>query len=138
MEAALKKTEIANRYICFVYTLKSFFKDEFKWGQSAYLIPFEHIVWVKRNIFPYIRKDCGYVCEKEKTCCSHQFLNYVEMLWKSVCWVVEDKKVYFKYFYFSNFRFTNDGRIAGWDAKAVEPKNLSHLSYSERMNYLNI
>ena len=137
MEAALKKTQIAHKYMCFIYTLKAFFKDEFKSGQSAYLIPFDHIIFTKRNIFPYIREDCGYVCERERPCGGHQFLNYVEMLWKSICWAVEEKKVYYKYFYFANFRLTNDGKIAGWDAKPVEPKDLSHLSYSKRMSYLN-
>ena len=47
------------------------------------------------------------------------------------------KKVYYRYFYFTNFRLTNDGKIAGWDAKPVEPKDLSHLSYSKIMSYLN-
>ena len=27
--------------------------------------------------------------------------------------------------------------IAGWDFKPFEAKNLSHLSYSRRMSYLN-
>ena len=48
------------------------------------------------------------------------------------------KKVYYRYFYFANFRLTNDGKIAGWDAKPVEPKDLSHLRYSKRMSYLNV
>ena len=117
--------------------MKTFFKDEFKSGQSAYLIPFHHIVFTKRNIFPYIREGCGFVCPRETPCGSHQFLNYVEMLWRSICWAVEEKKVYYRYFYFANFRLTNDGKIAGWDAKPVEPKDLSHLSYSKRMSYLN-
>ena len=138
MEAALKKTQIAHKYMCFIYTLKAFFKDEFQSGQSAYLIPFDHIVFTKRNIFPYIREDCGFVCPRETPCGPHQFLNYVEMLWRSICWAVEEKKVYYRYFYFTNFRLTNDGKIAGWDTKPVEPKDLSHLSYSKRMSYLNI
>ena len=137
MEAALKKTQIAHKYMCSIYTLKAFFKDEFKSGQSAYLITFDHIVFTKRNIFPYIREDCGFVCPKETPCGPHQFLNYVEMLWRSICWAVEEKKVYYRYFYFTNFRLTNDGKIAGWDAKPVEARDLSHLSYSKRMSYLN-
>ena len=92
MEAALKKTQIAHKYMCSIYTLKAFFKDEFKSGQSAYLITFDHIVFTKRNIFPYIREDCGFVCPKETPCDPHQFLNYVEMLWRSICWAVEEKK----------------------------------------------
>ena len=136
MEEALKKTQIAHKYMCFIYTLKAFFKDEFKSGQSTYLIPFHHIVYTKRHIFPYIREDCGYVCPNEKPCEGHQFLNYVDMLWKSICWAVEEKKVYYKYFHFTNFRLRN-GKIAGWDAKPVEPKDLRHLSYSKLMSYLN-
>ena len=58
------------------------------------------------------------------------------MLWKSICWAVEEKKVYYKYFHFTNFRLRN-GKIAGWDAKPVEPKDLRHLSYSKLMSYLN-
>ena len=95
MEAALKNTQIAHKYMCFIYRLKAFFKDEFKSGHSAYLIPFDHIVFTKRNIFPYIREDCGYVCPRDTPCGPHQFLNYVEMLWKSICWAVEEKKVYY-------------------------------------------
>ena len=62
------------------------------------------------------------------------------MLWKAICWAVEHKKVYYKYFYFTNFnivRTINGFEIKGWDAKPVEPKDLSHLSYSKRMSYLN-
>ena len=138
MEAALKNTQIAHKYMCFIYTLKAFFKDEFKSGQFCYLIPFDHIVFFKRNIFPYIREDCGYVCQKTIPCAGHQFLNYVEMLWKAIFWAVEEKKVYYRYFYFSNFRLTRDGKVQEWNAIPVEPKDLSHLCYSKRMSYLNI
>ena len=39
MEAALQNTQIAHKFMCFIFTLKAFFKDEFKSGQSTYLIP---------------------------------------------------------------------------------------------------
>ena len=138
MEAALENTQIAHKFMCFIYTLKAFFKDEFKSGQSTYLIPFDHIIYTKRHIFPYIREDCGYVCPNDVPCGKRQFLNSVEMLWRAISWAVEEKKVYYRYFHFTNFRLTDDGKIKGWDAKPVEPKDLSHLSYSKRMSYLNV
>ena len=44
------------------------------------------------------------------------------------------------FFYFHNFTLKNDGKnvkIYGWKAIPVEPVDLSHLSYSKRMSYLN-
>ena len=59
-------------------------------------------------------------------------------------YTVEEKKIFYKYFYFGNFRLTSDVefslqpvKIKGWDFKPVEAKDLSHLSYSRRMSYLN-
>ena len=60
------------------------------------------------------------------------------MLWRAISWAVEEKKVYYRYFHFTIFRLTDDGKIKGWDAKPVEPKDLSHLSYSKRISYLNV
>ena len=107
-----------------------------KW-QSAYLIPFSHILYIKRTVFHYIRDSCDYVCPYTKDCHGHQFLNFVEKLWEFMCYAVEDKKMFYKYFYFGNFRIDSNGKIAGWDFKPVEAKDLSHLSYSRRMSYLN-
>ena len=140
MEKAFENTKIAVKFMEYEITLKSFFKDKFKSGQNAYLIPFSHILYTKRTIFQYIRDSCEYVCPYKEKCQGHQFLNYVDMLWKAICGAVEHKKVYYKYFYFTNFKIVrtiNGFEIKGWDAKPVEPKDLSHLSYSKRMSYLN-
>ena len=66
LEQAFKKTQLAHKFMKFIYTLKFFFKDEFKSGESAYLISFDHIVYMKRHLFRYIREDCGFVCPCEK------------------------------------------------------------------------
>ena len=137
MEAALIKTQIVHIYMKRIITLKFFFKDEFKSGHSAYLIPFDHIVYMKRYLFPIIREDCGYVCPCEKQCDAHKFLNYIEYLWKMICYGVEEKKVYYRYIHFSDFKI-RDGKIFGWYGVPVKPKDLRHLSYSKRMSYLNI
>ena len=137
MEKAFEKTHIAFKDMQYVYTLKIFFKDEFQSGQSAYLIPFSHILYIKRNVFQHIRDSCGYVCPYTKDCDGHQFLNYIQKLWDFLCWAVEEKKMFYKYFYFGNFRLTSNGKISGWDFKPVEAQDLSHLPYSRRMSYLN-
>ena len=139
MEKAFEQTVIAFKLMEYSYSLKVFFKDEFKSGQSAYLIPFSHILHVKRTVFPFIRDSCDYVCPYTKECDGHQFLNFVEKLWKFMCYAVEEKKCFYKYFYFDNFRLKSDvaDKIASWDFKPLEAKDLSHLSYSRRMSYLN-
>ena len=139
MEKAFEQTVIAFKLMEYSYSLKVFFKDEFKSGQSAYLIPFSHILHVKRTVFPFIRDSCDYVCPYTKECDGHQFLDFVEKLWKFMCYAVEEKKCFYKYFYFDNFRLKSDvaDKIAGWDFKPLEAKDLSHLSYSRRMSYLN-
>ena len=139
MEKAFENTKIAFKFMEYEITLKSFFKDEFKSGQFAYLIPFSHILYTKRTIFQYIRDSCEYVCPSDEDCKGHQFLNYVDMLWKAICWAVEEKKVYYRYIYFTNFKVVRTIRgyeIKGWDARPTYPKDLSHLSYSKRMSYL--
>ena len=144
MEDALKNTVIASKIMQYMYSLKIFFKDEFKSGESAYLIPFSHVLFIKKKNFPLIRDSCDYVCPCTKECDGHQFLNFVEKLWEFMHYTVEEKKIFYKYFYFGNFRLTSDVefslqpvKIKGWDFKPVEAKDLSHLSYSRRMSYLN-
>ena len=66
MEKALQKTLIADKFMEYSVSLKSFFKDEFKSANSAYLIPFSHILYTKRKIFLLIRDSCDYVCPKLK------------------------------------------------------------------------
>ena len=144
MEKALQETLIVNKFMEYSVSLKSFFKDEFKSGNSAYLIPFSHILYTKRKIFSLIQDSCDYVCPKLKQCDGHKFLDYIQMLRKAICWAVEEKKVFYKYFYFHTFTLTSDAKytlkpvkICGWYAIPVEPKDLSNLSYSKRMSYLN-
>ena len=140
MEKAFLNTVIAFKLMEYSYSLKSFFKNEFKKSEDTYLIPFSHVLHVKRIIFPYIRDSCEYVCPYKEPCDGHQFLNFVEQLWEFMRYSVEDRKCFFKYFYFYDFRLKSVDeieKIAGWNFKAVEAKDLSHLSYSKRLSYLN-
>ena len=132
----MEKTIIAFKDYEYSISMKSFLKDEFKSGSRNYLIPMSHINWFKRNVFCKIRDSCSYVFMENVPCKGHKLLNYIEMLWSAAVFAVEEKKVYYRYFYFENFTYKN-GELHSWDATPVEPKCLKHLSYSRRMSYLN-
>ena len=82
MEKALQNTVIANKFGEYRLTLKSFFKDEFKYWNDCYLIPFSHVLYTKRQIFSYIQNSCGDVCSKLEICHGHQFMAFVELIYQ--------------------------------------------------------
>ena len=81
MEQAFVNTVIAFKLMHYSYSLKCFFKEEFK-KKDGYVIPFSHILYFKRNIFPLIRDACDYVCPYEEQCDGHKFLDFIEKLWE--------------------------------------------------------
>ena len=122
-------------------SLKCFFKDNFKKGEY-YVIPFSHILFVKRNVFHMIRDCCGYVCPYNEECDGHKFLNFVEKLYQFQQYAVLEKKCFYRNFCFYNFKLKKDKannceKVDGWDFNSLETKDLSHLSYSQRCQYLN-
>ena len=142
MEQALINTVIAFKLMSYSYSLKSFFKDEFKRNENEYIIPFSHVLYVKRHIFQLIRDSCDYVCPYNQACDGHKFLDFVEQLYKFQEYAVLEKKCFFQDFRFYNFRLKRDKfrdleKIAGWDFNLSKTKDLSHLSYSKRAQYLN-
>ena len=141
MEKALQNTVIADKYMQYRLTLKSFFKDKFKYGENCYKIPFSHILYTKRQIFSYIRDSCDFVCKKQRKCHGHQFLDLIELLYQYQLHCVHNKKVYFKYFYFHSFILTSDvkmtlqpTKIKGWHMLPVDMLTISHLTYSQRLS----
>lgn len=82
MERAMLNTVIAFKLMSYSYSLKCFFKDEFKQRDGYYVIPFSHILHIKRHVFQLIRDSCEFVCPYEKECDGHQFLNFVEQLYQ--------------------------------------------------------
>ena len=141
MEQALINTVIAFKMMEYSYSLKCFFKDEFK-KDGGYMVPFSHVLYIKRTIFPLIRNACDYVCPYKEQCDGHKFLNFIEKLWEFEYYAVTEKKCFFREFYFYDFRFKTDKvhemeKVAGWDFNSITAKNLSHLSYSQRLHYLN-
>ena len=139
IELALLNTVLAFKLMAYSYSLKCFFKNDFKKGEY-YVIPFSHILWVKRNVFPMIRDCCDYVCPFNDECDGHKFLNFVERLYQFQQYAVIEKKCFFRNFHFYNFKLKKDNdfkKVDGWDFNSFETKDLSHLSYSQRCQYLN-
>ena len=141
MEQAFINTVIAFKIMEYAYSLQCFFKNEFK-KENGYVIPFLHILYVKRHIFPLIRDACDYVCPYTEPCDGHKFLDFVEKLYQFEVDAVLEKKCYFRDFYFNNFRLKRDEvhemeKVSGWDFHPNVTKDLSHLTYSQRCQYLN-
>ena len=82
VEQAMLNTVIAFKLMVYSYSLKCFFKNEFKKGEYYYVIPFSHILYIKRNVFPMIRDCCEFVCPFTEECDGHKFLNFVEKLYQ--------------------------------------------------------
>ena len=141
IEQALLNTVIAFKLMVYSYSLKSFFKDDFKKGEY-YVIPFSHILFVKRHVFPMIRDCCDYVCPSSNECDGHKFLNFVERLYQFQQHAILEEKCFYRNFCFYNFKLEKDKvndreKVNGWDFNFLETKDLSHLSYSKRCQYLN-
>ena len=142
MEQAFINTIIAFKLMQYSYSLASFFKKEFKKNEDEYIILFSHILYVKRHIFHLIRDSCDYVCPYDEQCDGHQFLDFIEKLYQFQHHAVLEKKCFFQDFRFYNFRLKRDKfqdleKIASWDFCPSTTKDLSHLSYSKRLQYLN-
>ena len=142
MEKALLNTVIAFKLMSYTYSLAAFFKEEFKKSDGQYVIPFSFILYFKRHVFPLIRDSCDYVCPYTDECDGHQFLNFIERLYQFQQDAVLQKKCFFKEFRFYNFRLKKDKfqdlqKIAGWGFNFCSTKDLSHLTYSQRAQYLN-
>ena len=79
MKMAFKNTVIANEY---GITLKSFFKDYFKYWDDCYLIPFYDIQVYKKQYHDFITSSCNndINCSKQQSCRGHQFLQFLELI----------------------------------------------------------
>ena len=141
MEKAFENTKIATKHHL---SLKSFFKDEFKYYNDSYLIPFSHIQYTKRQIFDYICDSCGdRVCLKLQMCNGHQFMNFIKLIYEFNRYCITKKKIYFQYFLFTNFKLSCNSQITlkptkikGWHMIPVHRHILSDLTYSQRLTFL--
>ena len=139
LELAFLNTVIAFKLMAYSYSLKTFFKDEFK-KENGYVIPFSHVLFIKRKIFPIIRDCCSYVCPYKDQCDGHKFLDFVEKLYEFQRFAVLEKKCFYGNFYFYNFKLKKDEnceKVHGWEFNSFQTKDLSHLTYSKRCQYLD-
>ena len=142
MERALKNTVLAKDY---GLSLKSFFKDKFKYWNHSYVIPFSEFRECKRNLFDFIKSNCNgeNVCGKLKTCYGHQFMQFIEAIHQFQRVAVIEKRIFYKYFFISNFELTSNAKITliptkikKWRVVAIEKQEINGLTFSERLSYL--
>ena len=142
MERALKKTIIAKHYDL---SLKCFFKDKYKYWDDSYAVPFSEFRWFKKYIFEYVKSSCNgdVVCGKLNSCYGHQFMQFIEAIHEFQRVAVVQKKVFYKYFFMTNFELTSytkitliPTKIKKWRVVAIEKQDLNGLTYSERLTYL--
>ena len=140
VEKAMLNTVIAFKFMAYSYSLKSFFKDEFKY-ENGYKIPFSHILYFKRNVFQVIRDGCGYVCQYSNECSGHRLINFVEKLYDFQEHAVLNEKYFFGYFYFYNFKIRNNEnnvyKVVEWEFYSTPTKDLTKYTFSKRCQYLN-
>ena len=141
MEKAFENTKIAAKYHL---SLKSFFKNEFKYRDDSYLIPFSHIQYTRRQIFGYICDSCGdEVCSKLPICDGHQCMQFIKLIYEFNRYCITKGKVYFEYFVFTNFKLSCNSqmtlkptKIKGWRMIPVHRHILNDLTYSQRLTFL--
>ena len=137
----MENTVIAKN-IDYRLTLKSFFKDKFRYYQNCYLIPFSEILHFKRQIFDYIYQSCGIQCSKLQKCHGHKFIEYIELIYGFNRFCILQKKIYFEYFLFKKFTLTTDKmtlkptKIKSWQMIPTDKKLIHNLTYSERLSFL--
>ena len=141
IEQALVNTVIAFKFMAYSYSLKSFFKDEFRY-KNGYKIPFSHILKFQRQIFPLIRDACGYVCpNNDNQCSGHRLIDFVDKLYEFESHAVLNEKYFFGYFYFYNFKIKKDeennvDKIVEWEFNSFPTKDLGKYTFSQRCQYL--
>ena len=95
-----------------------------------------------------IRDKCchgNFICPSDNLCRGHKFIFFLEKFFEAITHCVIEEKIFYKYFLFkirrdydNFFTMRNlENEISGWDFIPVNPKDLSNLSYSKRLAFLN-
>ena len=115
-----------------------FFKNEYFYD-GRYNIPTNDIIKFKRKYIKEIRDKCcrgNFVCLSDNLCCGHKFIHFLEKFFEAVTHCVIEEEIFYRYFLFNNIKNRNS-EIFSWDFIPAEPKDLSNLSYSKRLAFLN-
>ena len=115
-----------------------FFKEEY-FFDGRYNIPTEDIIKFKRKYIKEIRDKCchgNFVCPTDNLCRGHKFIFFLEKVFEAITHCVVEEKIFYRYFLFNNIKNRNN-EIFSWDFIPAKPKDLSNLSYSKRLAFLN-
>ena len=119
--------------------LSIFFKEEFYY-YDRYNIPTDYILEYKRKYFQKIRSSCehgsNFICPSDNLCRAHKFILFIEKIFEAITHCVVEEKIYYKYFLFI-LKKNDYFDIVGWDFIPSTLKDISNLSYSRRLSYLN-
>ena len=70
-------------------------------------------------------------------------MQFIELIYQYQRYCIIKKKVYFKYFFFTNFKLTSNTRmtlkptkIKSWHMFPVDEQLLHDLTYSQRLSFL--
>ena len=118
--------------------LSLFFKEEYFYN-NQYNIPTTDFIQFKRKYTNEIKNKCcdgNFVCPSDTLCRGHKFIQFLEKVFEALTYAVLEEKVYFKYIYFNNIVKKNN-EIFSWDFIPAESKDISNLSFSRRLAFLN-
>ena len=116
-----------------------FFKEEYFYD-GRYNIPTEDIFKYKRKYFNEIRRKCchgNFVCPSDNLCRGHKFINFIEKIFEAMTHCVIEEKIWYRYFLFYNIKKNDENDFLKWDFHPYGEKNLSHLTYSKRLSFIN-
>ena len=120
--------------------LAIFFKEEFFYD-GRYNIPTDYILEYKRKYFNKIRSSCehgsNFICPSDNLCHAHKFIFFIEKIFEAITHCVIEEKIFYKYFLFILKKNNFNENIDGWDFIPSGYKDISHLSYSKRLSFLN-
>ena len=119
--------------------LAIFFKEEYFY-EGRYNIPTEDILRFKRKYCNEIRQKCchgNFVCPSDDLCRGHKFINFLEKIFEAITHCVIEEKVFYRYFLFYNIKKNDYDDFIKWDFHPSGEKDLSHLTYSKRLSFLN-
>ena len=120
------------------YLLKEEYKVKCLDNLECYYIPTEFVIKVGREVSPKIR-SVDWVCPQDIRCDQHHFLYWFDNFYAEVEDMVENQKNYPKMIYFWP-KFVKDNtrdHLFGYVHTFCVKKDLSHLTYSQRLRFLN-
>ena len=133
----------------FLWTLATFFKEEFEFG-TRFKIPYMFIINYLRDYRHKVARyyGAGHSCPNFLECRGHKFLRFLEEVNKAIYHGVENEKVLYRFWFFDNLKFTKeevktdfteiktDLHLHSWDFVPIDPRDLKGKTYSQRVSLL--